>query len=355
MEKIKLWKILILNFRVTRVRLWMSHSLRYKVKVFLETLLGYSNRCLTQTFPSLVRKIRKNNFPITIMIETVSFCNARCIICPAYEVSKELPQGRMLWELYKKIVDECSKHRGLTISPYLTNEPLLDEDIINRVRYAKERIPHVKVFLNTNASLLTQDMTHQLLKYVDSFVFSVLGTTKQDYEKMMSGLNFEKTMENIDYFIRYKKEKGLKSKVMIRYIISNNFLLMRDSVKQLKKIYNFWNKKGIDWRCDLFSTRAGNVVNFQCNTKQIKYLSGCWFANAPLKYIHIIFNGDVVLCNMDCRREIILGNINEKSIYEIWNSQLYNDIRDKIYSNKNKESKDNFLCNRCIDPYFNIY
>lgn len=355
MRKTKFWEILILNFHFLQTRLWVSHSLRLKIRTVFQIAITFLSWYVRPTFRSLIRRIRKIKFPIEVAIETITFCNSRCIICPNYDISKELPQGRIPWGLYKKIIDECSKYRVSTIYPYLTNEPLLDTNIIDRIQYAKEKIPYIKIFLSTNASLLTPEKTHQLLKYVDIFSFSIFGITKHDYEKNMPGLNYEKTMENIDYFIRFKKEKGFKNKVMIRTIITQDNLLSKDSVKQLKKIYNFWDKKGIIWTCLLFFSRAGNVKNIQYNPKQNKLLRGCWLHNAPLRCIYIIFNGDVILCCMDCRREVVLGNINEKSLYEIWNSELYDDIRDKIYLNKKQNESWDFLCNRCLNPFLDLY
>lgn len=308
--------------------------------------------CLAPMFSHIIRKIKNNDFPSVIMIETISFCNSRCIICPTPELSKELPQGKMSRELYKKIIDEGSKYRVKIICFYLNNEPLLDENITERIRYAKEKIPYAKTVLSTNASLLTREITHLILNYVDVFSFSIFGIRKYDYEKMMLGLNFEKTIENIDYFLRYRKEKGFKNRVLIRYVIGNNYLLRQEAVRGLRKIYEFWDKKGIWCSWYLLVTRAGNVRSLQYNTRQNKRLRGCWYMNTPLTFMNILFNGDVVLCCMDSRREVILGNVKEKSLYEIWNSKLYNEVRDRIYLNK--KSKDDFLCNRCVNPHFNI-
>lgn len=314
--------------------------------------------CINQTFPQLVRKIKTCQFPVKVMIETISFCNSRCIICPAQKLSKELPQGMMPWNLYKKIIDECSEYGILNIYSYLANEPLLDEDLVERLRYAKERIPQARIILSTNASLLTQEKTQQLLQYVDSFIFSIFGITDKDYETNMPGLSFQRTMRNIAYFLSIKKERKFKKEIFVRYIVHQEELLKNDSLRHLKKIVNFWKVKGIICKLDLFFTRAGNVSSLagKAETINIKYNSrlGCWFHNSPLNFIHIIFNGDVILCCMDCRREVVLGNVREKTIYEIWNSKLYNEIRDKIYLGKNRKNSSNLLCSRCINPYLNV-
>jgi hypothetical protein len=334
--------------------LWRCDSLQLKIKLFCNILNLSRLHYIKQCFSLLIRKIKKNKFPEGINIETISFCNSSCIVCPAVELKKELAQGKMPMELYKKIIDECCRYQVSSIFPYFINEPLLDENLIERLKYTKEKMPLASIYLSTNASLLTPDKVPYLLKYVDIFIFSVFGNTKERYEKMMPGLNFEKTLNNISYFIKYKKDKGIRKVSFIREVISSDCILKKNSLKELRKIYNFWKDNGILWSYYLFAKRAGDARNSPYIYQHKKILKGCWNEDIPLRYIYIMFNGDAVLCCMDCRKEVILGNVTKQSVYEIWNSKLYNEVRDKIYSIKNKKNQDDFLCNRCLDPRFNI-
>jgi len=107
---------------------------------------------------------------------------------------------------------------------------------------------------------------------------------------------------------------------------------------------NFWRSKGIK-NINYFdnpTNRAGNV-SFLPKIKK-KSIHGCnsiW-ANSMM---HILYNGDVVLCCMDWKREVILGNIREESLYNIWNSEIYCITR-KMRDGK-IESHSNFICKRC--------
>jgi len=106
----------------------------------------------------------------------------------------------------------------------------------------------------------------------------------------------------------------------------------------------FWQDKGIQ-RISYFDgpiSRAGNVKDLpQVRHKRVKGCTSIWAD----EMIHIVENGDVILCCMDWRREVILGNVDKQSIYEVWNSRCYEDIRDK--RDGRKESPDNFICKRC--------
>jgi radical SAM protein with 4Fe4S-binding SPASM domain len=37
----------------------------------------------------------------------------------------------------------------------------------------------------------------------------------------------------------------------------------------------------------------------------------------------VLFNGDMILCCHDWRRTVVLGNLNESSIEDIWNSENF--------------------------------
>ena len=65
---------------------------------------------------------------------------------------------------------------------------------------------------------------------------------------------------------------------------------------------------------------------------------------APFDDIVILWNGDVVLCCYDYNGFNIIGNINQDSIENIWNSEKVMIIRNKF---KNKETHDLPLCNKC--------
>ncbi len=151
-----------------------------KLKEIFIFLFSYISRPFIKYYPAryILRKVRHNIFPVSVAIQTTSYCNGYCIICPYRVVYNKLPQGVMTWDLYKKIIDECSYYKVRLLQFFMFGEPLLDKDIVKRLNYAKEKINKAKIIISTNASLLTKELTHQLIKYVDIFIFNVLGITK---------------------------------------------------------------------------------------------------------------------------------------------------------------------------------
>jgi len=155
------------------------------------------------------------------------------------------------------------------------------------------------------------------------------------------GLNFEKTLQNISLFIDMaKKRKKPQNYVMITFF---KWKYLEEEEKQ--EAVKFWLEKGVS-EISVFDgpiSRAGNVKAIVSPLRKNK-IYGCnsiW-ANEML---HILYNGDVVLCCMDWRRETVLGNVKNSSIEEIWNGERYKNFREFVTGIT--ESPTNFICKRC--------
>ena len=58
-----------------------------------------------------------------VMIQTTSFCNSSCVMCPSKEFRAMLPQGEMKQALFENIINELSYNKKiLRIMPYLMNQ-----------------------------------------------------------------------------------------------------------------------------------------------------------------------------------------------------------------------------------------
>jgi radical SAM protein with 4Fe4S-binding SPASM domain len=60
--------------------------------------------------------------------------------------------------------------------------------------------------------------------------------------------------------------------------------------------------------------------------------------------MHITFAGDVILCCQDWRRRNIIGNLRQRSLLDIWNSDAYNQYRNDIYAGCGQQP---IICTNC--------
>jgi radical SAM superfamily enzyme YgiQ (UPF0313 family) len=165
------------------------------------------------------------------------------------------------------------------------------------------------------------------------------GIRKDTVEKAM-GINYDLTLRRIKGFIqKAKARRDIKDFAMVTFLC-HQYLTKEEKVET----FEFWQSQGIE-RISYFDgpiSRAGNVIGLpQARHKKI---GGCMSIWAD-EMIHIVENGNAILCCMDWEREEVLGNVKEQTIYEIWNSARYANVRDK--RDGKADSDEDFICKRC--------
>ena len=234
-----------------------------------------------------------------VEIETVNRCNGTCPFCPVNANQPQREYKKMSVELFERIIDELAdmNYSG-NISLYSNNEPLLDERIVDFHKYAWEKLPHAKHCLFTNGTLLNINTFLKLIPYLDYLHID----NYNDEKKVNQGLK-----EVFDYL---QTHELLKEKVEFAFRLQNEVL----------------------------SSRGGQAPNKQ-KAKRIPVI--CLL---PYRQLVIRPDGKISLCCNDALGKYTLGDLNEESIMQIWNSPKYQEIRDKMYRDKRKGL---LLCEYC--------
>lgn len=279
------------------------------------------------------------SFPLTVQIQTRTGCNGACIFCPYSESAEHVPKGTMSDELFKKIILEIAKYpKTRRISPYLMNEPFLDPKIVDRARFIKSKIPQTKVSITTNGSKLTPEVVDDILSNnpFDHIFISMQGIEKESYEATMRGsLKFEETKRNVEYLIKKRNEKRSKLKITITMVKTN--------LIDVDKAVAYWRSLGVDSKYTALENRGGNIKNFgKINPGKPLHFKHC---TRLFKQAYILFNGDMVLCCTDYYKTMLLGNVAEKSIFEVWNSPRATKIRQDFIRG---DFSENPLCAKCL-------
>ncbi len=175
------------------------------------------------------------NFPLHIDIETNTTCNLECYMC-FQSFDKPTPLI-MDPELFKKIIDEGAEKGLYAIKTIYRGEPLLYKETAELIKYAKVK-GILSVMINTNATLLTKEKAIALINAgLDKIISSVDGYTKEVYEKIRIGGNFETVLKNIKRLQKIKKKMGVKKPIVILQMIDS------PEYHYLVKGYNeFWKK-----------------------------------------------------------------------------------------------------------------
>lgn len=222
------------------------------------------------------------DFPIHLDLEGNTVCNLKCFMCfQSYDAPQ--PAIFMNMDLFKKIIDEGTEKDLCSVKTQYRGEPLLNPNMIEMVRYAKEK-GMIEVMFNTNANLLTEEKSRELIKAgLDKLICSVDGCTKKVYESVRIGGNFDTVVKNIETMQRLKKEMGSKKPVVRVQMVDTprNHHQINDYIK-------FWGKIADDVAIE-------NMLDWNAKEEDHRPLKE--FACAQLwQRLLITADGDVLPC-----------------------------------------------------------
>jgi len=151
------------------------------------------------------------DFPLYLVLEQQYRCNLRCPMCilGQKEKNKYQPAAELMSdELFFRVMEEARAHDCPSISMNNTEEPLLNKKWLERIEAARE-YGFIDIMMNTNATLLDGQTAEKL---VDSGLTRLLigldGASKETYERVRVGADFEVVVGNIRRFLKIRQEKG---------------------------------------------------------------------------------------------------------------------------------------------------
>jgi len=274
------------------------------------------------------------DYPIYLLIEPVSACNLRCIMC--FQIDESFTSnsnfmGMIDFELFKQIVDDAVKGGTKAITFASRGEPALHPKLGEMIEYCSGKFFELKI--NTNATKLSEKLIHQILKNgVTIMVFSVDSYTKDEYESIRVKGVFEEIVNNIKKFKEIREKFYPNSRCETR--ISG---VKVDKKQDPVKFKNFWK----DYVDNVVMVEMENRWDTYNNPKEIMASGAC---NYLWERMYIWYDGSCNPCDIDYKSELSAGTIKEQTIREIWHSKKYNDLREKHLDGKRNKI---YPCDRC--------
>lgn len=269
-----------------------------------------------------------------LALEVSSFCNARCIFCPNKKMVRKKSVMNMV--IFKTLLERLKKE-GIRLS-YVnltgTGEPLTDKTLFEKIRLLKLYFPDVYIFMPTNFALATEEMIKKILESDLDRVTISLNANRADEYKTIMGLNFKRTLKNIDNLIKWKNrlKKGLS--IMVTIAASRiNKVSVNDFVRK-------WEARvdavAVNW-VHTWAGAVGEVGN-----------SYRWARRYPCKtlfeQIVVQSNGDVVMCCVDYEGKVVGGNVMKNKILDAFLAGRIGIIK-KLH--KDCKVSDIKMCSQC--------
>ncbi len=270
--------------------------------------------------------------PFELQLAVSSACNFKCIYCPtpgprAARASR-VPKGVMAFGLFTKIIDDLEgfPDKIKVLRLMREGEPLLNKRLADMVRYAKSRQPEVKVDTTTNASLLTRELSDDLIDSgLDKLFISLQGMKAQAYKKLSGvDIDFEKLIENVIYFCAHRKNCKVFIKVPDIGVTDPEkaefFKLFDKHADELfvERIFPAWPNFDVS---HLQKDRGMGYYGRPVRAQPVKVCT------LPFYDLTVDHRGIVTACSIDWEGKTDLGDVKKQSLYEIWNGRKFNDFR----------------------------
>jgi MoaA/NifB/PqqE/SkfB family radical SAM enzyme len=239
-----------------------------------------------------------------IALELSSYCGAECVCCPHKEFP--LKNRNMEYDLFVKCVDDAAACGAISIDICLMGDALLDPGIEKKLGYCREKHPDLKIYCSSTAQIATPQF---VAKYIDTLQISVYGITKEVYESVhRGGLRFEKTVANIEGILALPGDK--------RPYVTMVFLLLPQNHHQMEEWKATWESKVDEvliWRPHNWAGRYATKAPAKMEYENAK--SCCRPFGGDLC---VWVNGDVTVCCFSEDKRLVVGNMYEQSLKEIF-------------------------------------
>jgi radical SAM protein with 4Fe4S-binding SPASM domain len=290
--------------------------------------------------------------PRSIQIECTTRCNLKCTMC---EISYWTEQGGDLKAAnLRKMLDHLPHLKRVDLTGI--GEALMNRGVFDALELLKAR--GLYITLNDNFTLMTEAAARRIIDLgVDQIFLSLDGATKETYEKIRVGADFDKVVANARRLMKIKRDTNSKRpEVKINTVVGSfNYhelpaivALAHDlgiGMVQFVNVITFERTAGFDTtslRSEIrgkfehaleAARQMGVLVKIELFEKQP--VQRCDF---PWKRNFVTYDGFVHPCcyttqsgDRAAQNDRSLGNLLDHPFGELWNSASYSQFRKKMH------------------------
>ena len=148
-----------------------------------------------------------------LTIELTNICNAKCKFC-AYRYQKR-EKNTISDELFKNAVCQFAGIGGgtLNLTP-IVGDPLIDKNLISKIKYARKmkEIEHIFFFTNL-IGLSNFDINDLLLSGIHKIHVSVCIGSREMYTRVYGVDKYDSVMQNLDSLLKENRRLGDRVKI----------------------------------------------------------------------------------------------------------------------------------------------
>lgn len=270
--------------------------------------------------------------PFMIQIFPVYACNLKCAYCiHAVEPKKRSfisEKPFMDFDVYKKLIDGMKQFsKPIKMLRFAgMGEPLLHRNLAKMIQYAKQNNVAESIDIVTNATLLTHELTDELIDAgLSRLRVSLEGLSGEDYQKHAGvWVDVPNLIENLNYFFHKRKDTKVYIKI-IDYMLKNQaeYDLFERTYSPIADSIAVEHLTPTVAEIDY--TQVAGEMDFSKQQNGSGLLAAA-ICPQPFYMLQVNPDGNIVPC---CSTEypVVVGNLNMCGIDELWNGRKANQFR----------------------------
>jgi len=292
---------------------------------------------------------QKDPIPLSVSIEINNTCNLKCVMCNTHLTKR--PYGYMELDLFELVLKELKKTGVNIISLHTVGEPLIFKNLDGLFNLIDKY--NFKILLSTNGQL-PHRLNNLLISYshlLNEIRFSIDGASPEIYEKIRRGATFKKLIQSLE--IVHKFNRG---KIDYNTNVNIGSVLSMANIYEIPKFFKTYGKycRPENIRFSFLNSLSPDTSYFWENVPFRNLVRSNVPCLLPFKSISFTYKGEITLCCRDYDGELIVGDINNSSILEIWDGKKSDEIRKQHLNPKNLKIK---LCQNCHGyiPFISLF
>ncbi len=326
--------------------------LRFFRRLTIRKVFNISKVFSSFYFTNYFQKAMQWGMPFSISIEPTTACNLNCPECPSGLRSFSRPIGNLKEDFYRNTIDDLYKDL-LYLIFYFQGEPFINPKFLEMVKYAHKK--NIYTITSTNGHFLNDENAKKTIESgLDRIIISVDGTTQEVYEQYRKGGKLENVLSGAKNLVKWKKKLAAKNPHIIF-----QFLVVKPNEHQIPEIFRIAKEIGVDEvklkTAQVYDYKDGNPLipsidkySRYRKTKNGEYVVKNQLLNRCWKLWHscvITWDGTVVPCCFDKDATFRLGDLKNQSFIELWQSDEYQNFRNKILLGRDKIE----ICTNCTE------
>jgi len=304
---------------------------------------------LLQRFPWLLRA------PFKLEMEHTTACDKKCFFCE--HTWWEERAERITYEWFRKITDPVKSLKWMNITG--EGSTFLNKEFMKIITYLREERGCNVNFVD-EMDFLNEDIARKIVELgINSIYVSFDGATKEGYESMKEGCDFDKALANIRTLVRVKEEMNSPfPQIHFRFIITRKNYT---EISQYMDLMHSLKGRGVLARVELIGLLAfpgieEHYIPFHELPEQlvVDTLQKALDYDIHLRFAHegklpsmdncvawaepyVLIGGEVISCCailMSNKRKVLrdnsFGNVYDTPLLDIWKTERYQKFRKQV-------------------------